>query len=157
MKSKKSLIVLLFISMIFSCFSQEKTQNNETIIIQFQEKKPYQTKWIESKKEVPKKAQDIRYTFHFNLTDRVHLIYRRFEDFDEKERNNPELFLKINKSFLKKNKHIILTYKNMSELGYKKTLTLLRQAKHILLIDNEDIMGDKLILKKVHHFHLPIE
>ena len=54
------------------------------------------------------------------------------------EKDNPVLYMKVNKSFLRKNKDLIITYKEMTLMGYDVTRTVLENAKTILLIDKNE-------------------
>ncbi len=149
-------ILLLFIPLFqYSCITQQNSGvNKETIIVFFDENESHQKKWKESNKSEDKKEQSFRYLFYFNKVDNIQLTYKRFKDFGEMEKDNPELFLEINKSFLRKNENLILTHKEMIEMGYEHIFKLFNNAKHILLIDKQEIKGDLITIKEVKHFYV---
>jgi len=156
---KLRLIVLLFISTShFYCASQQELNlDSETVIVFFDKNELNQEKWEESSETKDSKERYFRYLFYFNKVDKIQLTYMRYKDFDEKEKDNPELFLKVNKSFLRKNKETILTHKKMLDLGYERVFNLFKNAKHILLIDEEDKEKNIIVIKRVFHFYLANE
>lgn len=82
------------------------------------------------------------------------LTYSHYYDFDEKFKDNPVPYFKINKSFLKKNKDIIVTGDFMNQIGYVESFNLINNAKTIFLIDKSEIQNRKLVIKQVKHFFI---
>ncbi len=157
-----TLVFILFAS-LHSCKSElqhfEKSESNVVFVLSEGKNGNYQTKTIFNKNIIEPLKSDTRYKFFFINDDNdsnknriITLIYSQFLNFDDKEENNPTAYFKVNKSFIRKNKDIILTNSRMLELGYKKTYKLLSNAKHILLIDKNEIENNKIIIKEVLFF-----
>lgn len=59
------------------------------------------------------------------------------------------IYFKAHKSFLKKNKNIIVTKEFMDKIGRQKTRELLLEAKTIFLIDKTETRNNKILIKQV--------
>ena len=66
------------------------------------------------------------------------------------EKDNPVLYIKVNKK-IEKNKDLIITYKEMTMMGYDVTRTVLENAKTILLIDKNETKNGSIIIKEVSY------
>ena len=66
------------------------------------------------------------------------------------EKDNPVLYIKVNKK-IEKNKDLIITYKEMTMMGYDVTRTVLENAKTILLIDKNETKNGSIINKEVSY------
>lgn len=129
---------------------QNSVTNNEVVFVLYEDYQNLQTKRETSSRSLRKDKMHFMYFFYFNKVDNIQLNFREFKDFDEKENDNPDLFFKVKKSFIRKNKNIILSKKKMLTLGYKKVFNLLNNAKYILLIDKTEC-DDRLIpVKEVY-------
>ena len=144
-------------------FSQnlEKKVTEDVIFVLFEEKDAFQKK--KNCNENLKAMKSCWYSFTFLeenkysfQDERMNLIYQEFKDFDEMEKNNPVPVFTIDKSFLKKNKNIIVTRKLMHKKGYLKTIDLFRKAKTIYLIEKK-IDEKKIVLKEVRLLKKQIE
>ncbi len=148
-------IFILVINLLLFCsssYSQSTNELEKEVLIVFFDKdqRPpsnYRNHTRKSKKS--KERDGYIYTIFLNKADNIKLSFREYADFDELERGNPDLFFKVNKSFLRKNKDIILTQKKMLKLGYQKTYTLFNDSKHILLINKSDIKNKPVFLRSL--------
>ena len=75
--------------------------------------------------------------------------HSNFDDFDKLFDNEETLSFYVNKSFLKKNKSMILTKEKMDDIGFCNTRTLLLKAKYLFLIDIEESVENKILIKLV--------
>lgn len=94
------------------------------------------------------------YSFYFKDGNKLSYSYSEYMDFDEKDKGVPSLFFKVNKSFLKRNKDIIITHNKLEKIGFKKALKAFLEAKTIFLIDKSETKKGKIILKQVKHFYV---
>ena len=85
--------------------------------------------------------------------EKITLTYNKYSDFDEMEKGNPVPVFTLNKSFLKKNKDIIITRDFMHKIGCQEASLLLRNAKTIFLIDRSEIEGKSITIKQVRLFN----
>lgn len=149
--------LILFFFTSFSLFSQnlEKLINSDVLIVYFENNKNL----FEGKKYNKTKNDILTITYNYytisndNSKYMLSLYYRSYIDFDAQINKEKAFKLIINKSFLKKNKDIILTKRFMDKIGFDETLNLFTKADTILLIDNDDIEQNKLILKEVVFFN----
>lgn len=153
----KSFLLVISFLFYFSSFCQTKVVNKNVVIVYFNNDSSSTSKYTTRISKTDSNKDNIIYTFWFNNVDKIELNFREFNDFDEMEKNNPELYFYVNKTFLRKNKDIILTYEKMLKLGYEKTFNLLNNVNHILLIDKDEIINKKVVIKKVYHFYLNSE
>ena len=84
-----------------------------------------------------------------NKEDSFWLRHSNFDDFDKLFDNEETLSFYVNKSFLKKNKSMILTKEKMDDIGFCNTRTLLLKAKYLFLIDIEESVENKILIKLV--------
>lgn len=84
----------------------------------------------------------------------ITFTYNHYYDFDERDKENPVPYFMINKSFLRKNKDIIVTGELMQEIGYLESVKLINKAKTIFLIDKSEIQNKELIVKEVRYFYI---
>lgn len=142
-------ILILLIS--FSSFSQKKyLEEQEVIIVLYEDYKNQETKKVKWKHNTENtQKHHYWYSFYFNLVDAIKLSYGEYEDFDKQYYDQPMLYFKVNKSFLRKNKNIILNNEKIQKMGYDKTIKLLKKAKHILLIDNTETQNNKITIRQV--------
>ncbi|WP_452601579.1 hypothetical protein [Pontimicrobium sp. MEBiC06410] len=150
----KNIIIILCLC-VCTGFAQnlEKIKNSEVLFIYYSGDEYESKKIMQTYKD---KKEDIMYFYKFNETDNcsftnntIEIVFNQFYDFDEMFKNNPVPFFKINKSFLKKNKEIIINTKFMHEIGYNESYSLLYNAKTIFLIDKDDINNNIITVKKV--------
>ncbi|WP_452601580.1 hypothetical protein [Pontimicrobium sp. MEBiC06410] len=153
-------LILLFSFMTINLFSQNLKiiEQSEVVFIAHSGKDGN----YETKKENSAKMKMINYNYFFsdgpkNKTNNIQLVYTKFLDFDEMEKNNPVPFFQIHKSFLKKNKDIILTRKFMQEIGSDISIEILQKAKSIFLIDKSEIRNKKITIKEVRFNNLSEE
>lgn len=124
-------------------------EQNESLIVLYDDYKNDRTKERWEVNIVNPEKHNYRYYYFYNLVDNISLSFREYGDFDKQYYDQPMLFFKVNKSFLRKNKDIILTKEKMLKLGYEKTFKLFYNAKHILLIDKNEIEKGRVVIKEV--------
>jgi len=128
------IIILLFFCFLQKSYTQEEITNTTIILFDRKDYSP------------PLKGF---YQFEFQNSIILTLVHKEFEDFDMKARKIPMLSLEINKSFIKKNKHLIYNYSEIISTGIKEAYNLFSKSKNILLIDKTEIKKRKLKIKKV--------
>jgi hypothetical protein len=105
---------------------------------------------------------DTSCAYYFYDTDKkifkFSFYYSKFPTFDDAHNNiNAAMVYKLNKSFLRKNKNIIITREFMEQLGEKNVIKLLYGInKQIFLIDKSEIKDGKITLREVR-FDFPYE
>lgn len=89
----------------------------------------------------------VTYKFFFDDGKNCNFTINQNFNFDS---NGKKVFrtLKLKKSFLKKNKHKIITYKNINEKGFTNYINLL-QEKKVYVIDEAEIKGKCYIARGV--------
>lgn len=77
--------------------------------------------------------------------------YSKYSTFDDAlNEMNPAMVFKLNKSFLRKNKDIIITREFMEEVGEDAMIDLLfREYKTYFLIDKNEIENNKILVREV--------
>ncbi|WP_282043872.1 hypothetical protein [Winogradskyella flava] len=142
------LIIGLFFC--FKCYSQDNT-----IFIIFEDRNDL---LVEKRiLNLGSEMKTIHYKYFFSSdkndceskNDNFWLRFSKYDDFDKLNAKEETLNFKINKSFIKKNKKILFSKKKFDNMGYCDTIEMLRKAQHIFLIDLEDIVNDKVTIKKV--------
>lgn len=154
------LVFTLLLLLINNCYSQEleKIKGREVLFILHNGTNGnYQSKII------LQKHKDKRTSFFYNffvinkneaqLQDvKITFTFNHYYDFDEEYKDNPVPYFKVNKSFLKKNKDIIITGEFMNKIGYIESLKLINNAKTIFLIDKTEKQEKEIIIKEVRYF-----
>jgi len=156
----KKQCLLLFLFIVYGCFSQnlDKLKNNEVLfVISENHNGDFFKKTKVSKNEKDTKRDSFWYDYYFKDGSIIKFSYREYTDFDKKEKNKPALFFSINKSFLRKNKDIIITKQFMHKIGCSKSMDLLKNAKTILLIEENPNNKKEVMLKEVILFEIGIE
>lgn len=147
---KKITLFLLLIST--SVFSQTFNDNNTLIILYEEELKHisphsyfYHIPLRDNNKKDP-----------FDNENKVTFVYNVFKDFDHADRKDSTVVLKINKSFLRKNKEIIFTKDDFNKMDRLQLFLKLdkNRSKNIFLIDKNEIKNGKLLLREVSFFYI---
>ncbi|WP_034043684.1 hypothetical protein [Wocania ichthyoenteri] len=152
--------LLFFTSLTLFAQNLDDIKKTDVLIVYFEnDRNSFVGREYDKKKN---NIETILYKYYsINNEDNTHtlvLCYRTYMDFDAQFKGEKALVLPLNKSFLRKNKDIILTKKFMDKIGFSETLSLFSKAKTILLIDNNDSVNNKLVLKEVKYFNTnPIE
>jgi hypothetical protein len=150
-------IIILSILRAISCSPQDVEMINaqEVLFVLAEDYNGnYFTKVIWQKNKSTLEKNSYLYNYFFKDGSKIQLSYKEFEDFDEMERDNPVLFVKINRSFLRKNKDIIITKDLMHKIGYTKSSELFYNAKKILLIERNISDNSKVIIKEVKYLFI---
>ncbi len=160
---KVVLIVFLFFS--FNLFAQdlEKLQKTDVLfIIHNGINGDFQSKAISQKFE--NKRPSIFYDFfasHDNSLpaseNKLTLVYSHYYDFDEEITMKPTPYFRVNKSFLRKNKQILITNKFIKKIGFIEFTKLIKNAKTIFLIDKSEKYNRDITIKEVRYFELSLE
>ncbi|WP_147679247.1 hypothetical protein [Algibacter pacificus] len=159
---KKIFILSLILFLTNICISQnlKKIKQSEVLFILHNGTNcSYQTKRIMQKYEDKRTSSFYNFFFteenHYSLqNEKMTFIYSQYYDFDEEYKNNPVPYFKVNKSFLKKNKDIIVTGEFIQKIGYIESVKLINNAKTIFLIDKSEIQKKEIIIKEVRYFYV---
>ncbi len=162
---KNYLICITLLLLTINCYSQnlKKIKQSEVLFILHNGKNEnYQTKSITQKHK--DKRASIRYSFFFEeenyyslQSEVMEFIYWHYLDFDEEDKNNPAPYFKVNQSFLRTNKDIIITREFMQKLGYAESVRLINKAQTIFFIDKSEILKKEIIIKEVLYSYEVIE
>ena len=153
-------IILLFLIVPNINFSQNiekiKAQNDVLFVLSDGYNGNFHSKSRIEENSDNAEKDEFWYTYYFKGGNSIVLSYREYDDFDEMEKDNPAFFVKVKKSFLRKNKDIIITKEFMRKVGYKKSDKIFTNAKTIIMIDKSQITHNRIILKKVTLINLNI-
>lgn len=165
-KSVKYIVLLIFFIGIKG-ISQDinKIKNGNVLFVYFEKDNETFKKMTLSVNKKDRAKSTSFYSYYFDKNRKKDsqeklcfwLRFNEYEDFDEKRKDIPNLFFKINKSFLRKNKSIIITNEFINKIGYAQISTMLKNAKKILLIDKDDIENNLIVVKEVTYSTEPIE
>lgn len=145
---KHILALLLFI--LTTPILSQTVQDNNTLIILYEEEELNVKSSYANFYNIPldeKGRKDINKLFF--RTNKVSFVYKTFRDFDYAERKDSTFTIKVNKSFLKKNKDMILTKDDFNKMDRSELFSMLDQNRNIFLIDKNEIIDDKLIMREV--------
>ena len=162
----KTAIIIYFYSLfIFSLNAQdiEKIKNQKVFFVLFDTKDEYMRRVDLS---TNKKGETYSYNFYFynNLENKKkqygfsfsYWKYWTYDDYDAKI--NERMVFKLNKSFLRKNKDIIITREFIERIGEDAITELLADGfDHIFLIDKGEIKNKKILLREVRFNFSTIE
>ena len=155
---KKQIIFKLLLILTISCYSQnlEKIEQSEVLFILHEgTNRNYQSKRISQKYKDKRSSISYNFVFkeenYYSKNEEIKFTFRHYYDYDEQFKNNPVPYFKLNKSFLKKNRNIIITGEFMRKIGYVKSVKLINNAKTIFLIDKTEIQDKEIVVKKVRH------
>lgn len=149
----KNLIIFIILFFASSAKSQslEKIENQNTFFILFDNKNSL------SKYGCGNRGKSEKCSYHFYKTNKeefeFHFYYSTYPTFDDEYNTlNKSMLFKVNKSFIKKNKDIIITRNFMEKMGQETMLRLLydnRSNKIIFLINTADTNNGKLLVRQV--------
>ncbi|MHC9088061.1 hypothetical protein ACXIHB_05020 [Tenacibaculum sp. IMCC1] len=92
------------------------------------------------------------YSFKENNFERAlfNLNYSDYHDFDDAiSQINKSIIFEVDKSFLKKNKEIILTKEILDKIGGQESFKLLLGAETFFLIDKAEVKNNKILIREV--------
>uniref|UniRef100_A0AB33KV34 Lipoprotein n=1 Tax=Tenacibaculum sp. Pbs-1 TaxID=3238748 RepID=A0AB33KV34_9FLAO len=147
----KKLIILTFF--LYGCYSLntiDKTKNKEVVFILFEDSSS-------TKKDIRKKIikgeiqKGYNYEYFFSKDSPFFwLSYSNYHDFDDAiSQINKSIIFEVDKSFLKKNKEIILTKEILDKIGGQESFKLLLGAETIFLIDKAEVKNNKILIREV--------
>jgi hypothetical protein len=146
-------VVLLFCIIFFFkntiyCQSLESIKTADTIYIYFDKESKDVIKYSNANKHIEFYKNQIIYEFNPSSLNTIFLISNTYKNSDDVEKGikNDERIEK--KSFLKKNKNIILDIDFFTKYGFKETFFALFK-KIIYIIDKDDMKGRKIKVKQV--------
>ena len=156
--NKYSFVLLLIF--VFSCKATKnkipEIINNDSIFLLYENNKSI-------KKSVDRNSLFTKESYLYMLldvekfhqsTDNLRFYYGKYKDFDQMEYGNTVPVFNVNKEIVKNNKDNIITLDYMKQLGYEKSLRLFKNAKHIFLIDQTEIVDNKLTIKEVFFLYI---
>ena len=159
--NKYSFVLLLIF--VFSCKATKnkipEIINNDSIFLLYENNKSI-------KKSVDRNSLFTKESYLYMLldvekfhqsTDNLRFYYGKYKDFDQMEYGNTVPVFNVNKEIVKNNKDNIITLDYMKQLGYEKSLRLFKNAKHIFLIDQTEIVDNKLTIKEVFFLYTGVE
>jgi len=160
---KKILFLITFCLASITVKSQniEALKKQNTIFILFEE-----GKFSKKEKLIPKIQQVISYTFYYNKENSVEttlysfmLYFQKYKNYQDAMNNmNQTMVYKVHKSFLRKNKDIIITKKFIDFIGEAKTVSLLNgNNNHVFIIDKSEIEGNQILIRKVIFHNSPVD
>lgn len=146
--NKIKFIVILFFSFSFN-YSQtlESITKTDTVYIFFNHIEFQQEKMADINRK--KTLKEVRnYEIKFDEKNFINFSERKYLDFDSIEFDKQMDKKTVKKSFLKKNKNIIIDINFIKKYGLKEVYFLIQNKKKYL-IDSKEIKYKKLILKEV--------
>lgn len=153
MKKKLVLKLLLFLTINVSSQCLENIKRQNTFFILFEDKSELTSYWCTDK--LPLNLKACRYYFYKSNKKefKYQFDYREYPDADKMHNDiDKNMVFRIDKSFLRKNKDIIITREFMEKIGLETMLDLLyadRGNKTIFLINTADKKEGKILLREV--------
>ena len=147
-------IILIFCITFFSInitYSQslESLKKIDTVYIYFDKANKKTLKYPDANKHIEFYKNYVTYRFEFNRpSNTIFFDSNTYKNTDNMRKGIKNDVKTVKKSFLKKNKDIILDYDFFAEIGFKKTFFALYK-KTIYLIDKDEIKGRKIKVKQV--------
>jgi hypothetical protein len=140
--------IIFFFKNTIYCQSLEEIKKTDTVFIYFDKIKGNTNKYKPFKGKSDFYKNILNYKFSTDSYNSIIFSSNTYENFDDFERGikNDERIEK--KSFLKKNKDIILDIDFFIENGFKETFFEIYK-KTIYLIDKDEIKGKKIKIKQV--------
>lgn len=132
----------------FYSFSQNKNFKSDTIYICFKNNSKYEKVNLIKNNNNPELNLKI---YEFDLGDnynKISFISSKYLNFDDIESNNPADVKTLNKSFLKKNKEIILDVDYFVKNNLKDVFFKI-YGKEIYIIDHNDFKNKNIIARKI--------
>ena len=158
---KKIITIFVLILLNESCKTKDSifTTNNETIFVLANKNNGnyFTKKKFDSHKS--QKKQSYIYTYYFSdnpnkFINKIELVYKEYESFDDFKMNKPTPYFEVNKKFLKNNEKNIYDVKKLREIGYIESQKMIKMAKHIFLIEYNVNEKDKISVKKTSYFEI---
>lgn len=87
---------------------------------------------------------------NYGHNDNVYLIHNKYKNFDNQYKDIKMLNFKVNKSFLRKNKDIILTEEKIKKMGRENFISLLSIVDMVFLIDKNMIQNNKITIMEMN-------
>ncbi|WP_445457227.1 hypothetical protein [Flavobacterium sp. HNIBRBA15423] len=143
------LFIILFSKGIIYSQSLDQIKNVDTVYIYFDKNKKHSIREDSSVNEKSEFYKNyVMYRFNpdpMNIISFASNTYKNFDDLRKGVKNDERL---EKKSFLKKNKDIILDIDFFTENGFKKTFFAIYE-KVVYIIDKDDIKGSKIKVKQI--------
>ena len=154
---KKTITIIILIFLIESCKTKDIvfTDNHQAIFVLANKNNGNYFSKNKFESHKTQKKQSYLYTYYFSdNSNKIQLVYKEYESFDDFEMNNSTPYFNVNKRFLKNNKTNIYNIKKLRAIGYKESHKIFKNAKHIFLIEKDLKNSENLIIKKVRTFEI---
>ena len=152
------MIRILALLLILFCCGQLQAQqlddlkNGNTFFILFED-----DAFSQKMKTLPKKLEPIFYTFFYqkkNSSEKAsysfRFSYHKFNNYEDIINNKQTMKFRVHKSFLKKNKHLILSKKDIDKLGEYAIIQLFKnKRKHLFMIDKSETKDNQILIREV--------
>ncbi len=161
MKKKIILIISIFFVLTINAQDLAKIKNQNMFFLFFENNNLMKmadiSRMINEKKYIRYnyyyfRKNDSREKFEFSFN------YSKYPTYDDEHNDiNAAMVFRLDKSFLRKNKDILITREFMEHIGGKAIISLLAGInKHVFLIDKSEIKNGKILLREVR-FDFPEE
>lgn len=148
---KKIILIICFFTI--SCSSTKHYIGGDQTIFVLFENSIYNKKYLDKNQETISLGKYIFSVYENQKTSyptgNITFSSKIYKDFDQMELDKPVPIFNVNKEFVKNNKDKIISLDYMKQLGYEKFLQLFKDAKHIFLIDQTEVIDNKLTIKEV--------
>ncbi len=148
---KQTIILILCIFFILSLKAQDLNKiKNQNVYFIFFEKGELMKKY-----DISRNENDTIYGYHFyeklKKEFKFSFNYSKYPTFDDAHNKiNERMLFRLNQTFLKKNKDIIITREFMEKVGEDVIKGLLADGfDHVFLIDKGEIKNKKILLREV--------
>lgn len=148
-------INLLFLQISYSQDFKKIEYQNVAFIHLKDFKSPEVKKNVSSHKVTPEIKACTYYFYHYNQENELYKmpflrLHYTIPDSKAKDKKYNPIVFRVYKSFLKKNKNIIIDLEFIKKIGATKTLDLLRNIKTIFIIDEtDDVKRKEILIKEV--------
>ena len=147
----KTTIFLLLFFTLYQSFSQSinEIKKNDTVYIYFKNNAKYETKEVYPTNDIKRFDNRIDYTFSTDNYNKIFFLYVDYLNSNNYEKGIKTDVKILKKSFLRRNKDIILDIDFFLKNGFKETYMNALHGKIIYLIDSYEIKNRKLKVKQV--------
>ena len=154
MKKYLILILMLFIGITLKAQDLGKIKSQNTFFILFESSNSEEKIDLS---RIINKNKDLRYHYRFYKNNKskdkldFSFSYSKYQTFDDAHNDiNAAMVFRLNKSFLRKNKDVIITRDFMEKVGKNTIVDLFFRGNiYIFLIDKLEIENGKILLREV--------
>jgi len=139
------IFIILFSNFAFSQYENEsKKKDSVFILFTKNDNQKIYMKLVDKETNLLKR---VMYKFYFENGDKCHFSFYKHANYDNSGNEVLKTY-KLKKSFLRKNKHKIITYEEINEKGFINYIDFLRERK-VYIIDLGEAKGRHLIARGV--------